>query len=133
MKLRNKIFVFGSNLSGIHGAGAANTALRERGAQWGIGEGLTGTAYALPTKGLNISFMSIDEVRLHIQTFAKFAYENPGAHFQVTQVGCGLGGFTKEEIAPLFVHCAHEESNCYFDTAWKPLLPDTAKFWGTFP
>lgn len=131
MKHRNMIFVFGSNLSGIHGAGAAKAALRQ-GAQWGIGEGLTGKCYALPTKGLNITFMSLEEVQVSIQKFTRFAYDNPGAHFMVTQVGCGLGGFTKEEIAPFFEYAAYEGSNCFFDTEWKDLLPDTAKFWGTF-
>jgi hypothetical protein len=131
MKHHNMIFVFGSNKSGIHGAGAAKAALK-RGAQWGVGEGLTGTCYALPTKGINITYISLDEVEEAVQRFMKFAHDNPGAHFMVTQVGCGLGGFTKEEIAPLFEHAAYEGSNCFFDTKWKDLLPKTAKFWGTF-
>lgn len=132
MKRQHMIFVFGSNLSGIHGAGAARTALQTRGAKWGCGEGLTGTCYALPTKGLNISFMDLDRVHESVTKFMKYAYDNPGATFMVTQVGCGLGGFTKEEIAPLFEYCAYEGSNCLFDSAWSDLLPETAKFWGTF-
>jgi hypothetical protein len=129
---QHMIFVFGSNLSGIHGAGAARYAHKNLGAKWGCGIGLTGHCYALPTKGINITFMSLDEVRRSIQHFTSFAYQNQGADFKVTQVGCGLGGFRKEEIAPMFEYAAHEMSNCYFDTAWKELLPENAKFWGTF-
>ena len=132
MKRKDMIFVFGSNLSGIHGAGAADYALKQRGAKWGAGEGLMGTCYALPTKGLNISFMSLGDVYESIQRFLKYADDNLNATFMVTQVGCGLGGFTKEEIAPLFGQSAKEGSNLRFDTEWKDLLPSTAQFWGTF-
>lgn len=126
------IFVFGSNLSGIHGAGAARYAHTFKQAKWGVGEGPTGRCYALPTKGLSITFMDLEQVEVHANTFMRFADRNPDKDFQLTQVGCGLGGFTKEQIAPLFIHAARAGSNVYFDTAWKDLLPDTAKFWGTF-
>lgn len=126
------IFVFGSNLSGIHGGGAAAYAQQHLGAKWGIGEGLMGNCYALPTKGINITFMTLAEVTESVKRFAEFAASRPETKFKVTQVGCGLGGFTKEDIAPLFYGMAHDDSNCYFDTEWKSLLPSTAKFWGTF-
>lgn len=129
MKRKNMIFVFGSNLDGIHGAGAAKTALRERGATWAAGEGLMGTSYALPTKGHKISYMSLEDVKLHVQRFLDHAHANPYATYMVTQVGCGLGGFTKEEIAPLF---ASAPANCRFDKEWSKLLPRNVKFWGTF-
>lgn len=122
------IFVFGSNRSGIHGAGAARYAFERRGAEWGIGEGLTGTCYALPTKGHMIKYISLDEVADHVQKFILFARENDHLDFQVTQVGCGLGGFTKRDIAPLFQFAP---LNCYFDTAWKNDMPESFHFWGT--
>lgn len=137
-ELRKLVFVFGSNLSGIHGAGAAAHAHQMLGAPWGYGEGYhfdsekrRGT-YALPTKGLNITFMTLDEVQTHTQKFMAFAHDHKGLKFQVTQVGCGLGGFTKEDIAPLFEYAAYEGSNCYFDQSWADLLPKEAKFWGTY-
>ena len=101
IKSRNgMIFVFGSNLSGIHGAGAARFAHRNKGAVMGKGIGLQGQSYALPTKGLKISFMSLNEVEVHIDAFKDFAMDHPDLDFQVTQVACGLAGFTKEQIAP---------------------------------
>ncbi|MCA1800210.1 MAG: hypothetical protein LC687_00645 [Actinobacteria bacterium] len=127
------VFVFGSNLSGIHGAGAARTALKLHDAEWGVGEGLTGKSYALPTKGHNISFMPLDEVRKHIQKFMKYSYDNRDLYnFQVTRVGTGLSGFRDEDIAEIFHYVAYPESNCFFDTAWRPYLPVGAKYWGTF-
>jgi len=137
-ELQKLVFVFGSNLDGIHGAGAARYAFR-LGAPWGLGEGYhfdsktrRGT-YALPTKGHRIRLMNLDQVQTHIQRFMKFAYDHKDLQFQVTQVGCGLGGFSKKQIAPLFKDAAYEGSNCLFDESWKYLLPKTAKFWGTYP
>ena len=95
----------------------------------GIGEGLTGHAYALPTKGLNISYMSLNIIRRHVNRFIVFADNNPGATFKVTQVGCGLSNFTPKDIAPMFHYAG---KNCYFDTAWKKFLPTNKNFWGTF-
>ena len=122
----NMIFVFGSNLSGIHGAGAARFALNKMGAKYGQGIGLQGQSYALPTKGINISFMPLEEVEVHIDAFKDFAMDHPNVEFQVTQVGCGLAGFTKEQIAPLF---KSSPSNCYFDLEWQPLLGDSHNYW----
>lgn len=127
------IFVFGSNLSGIHGAGAARYAREHKGAVLGVGEGMTGQSYALPTKGINISFMDFDTIQTHVQKFMKFAYdERNELQFQVTRVGTGLSGFRDDNIADLFRYVAHRKSNCFFDTAWRPFLPEDAKFWGTF-
>lgn len=123
------IFVFGSNKSGIHGAGAAKYAHEKLHAGWGIGEGLTGACYALPTKGRNIEFIPLEEVKEAVDRFIKTAEHFELIDFQVTQVGCGLGGFTKEEIAPLF---ADAPENCLFDEAWRPILGDDKRYWGTF-
>lgn len=134
MKREHMIFVFGSNLDGIHGAGAAKYANQKRGAKWGAGEGLMGTCYALPTKGHKISYMDLEDVVGYIENFCQFALTTPNASYMVTQVGCGLGGFTKQEIAPAFAEFMnhHPHTNLFFDEEWKPYLPDTAQFWGTF-
>lgn len=121
------IFVFGSNLSGIHGAGAARYAHQKLGAKWLVGRGLTGQCYALPTKDHRIRTRSIQDVRNEVMMFIQYAEKHPELEFKVTRVGCGLAGFKDEEIAPLF---ADAPDNCYFDTKWKPWLPDHV-YWGT--
>lgn len=129
------IFVFGSNKSGIHGAGAAKYAYDFLGAEWGVGQGFTGECYALPTKGYRITPMTLEEVRTSVNTFisiAKSRFPKFGEEiFKVTQVGCGLGGFTAEEIAPLFINAP---DNCHFDEAWRHILEPYGKrnYWGTF-
>lgn len=98
-----RIFVFGSNLAGIHGAGAAAYAYNYRGAVWGQGIGLQGESYAIPTKDFEIHTLDIEIVRDYVADFIKFAEENPELEFEVTAIGCGLAGFTPEQIAPFFV------------------------------
>lgn len=92
------IFVFGSNLAGIHGAGAAKYAHEVLGAEWGVGEGLTGKCYALPTKGKNIENMPWPWVRNNIKTFVQFAKDNPMKTFELTPVGTGLAGHSKRDV-----------------------------------
>lgn len=122
------IFVFGSNLAGIHGGGAALYAHKRLGAEWGIGEGITRRTYALPTKDERIESRSLFEVRGSVKTLLMYACLHPEEKFQVTRVGCGLAGFLDEDIAPMF---ADAPENCEFDSAWEPWLPGR-KFWGTF-
>lgn len=100
--LSNQIFVFGSNLSGIHGGGAAYTAMKW-GAIYGNGVGLQGQTYAIPTKSEGIRrTLDIDEIKPHVDDFIQFAINNPKLTFLVTEVGCGLAGINPNEIAPLF-------------------------------
>lgn len=122
------IFVFGSNLRGVHGAGAALHALNHHGAISGRGTGLMGNSYALPTKDERIQTLPLGEVARHVERFIRFAESRPDLTFQVTQVGCGLAGFTPDEIAPLF---AAAPDNCQFDSAWSEWLPGRT-YWGTF-
>lgn len=96
------IFVFGSNLKGIHGAGAALHAKRRWGAKQGQGEGLQGQSYALPTKRTPWARMTLLEVETHVAKFLRFARSQPALRFQVTAVGTGRAGFTVAEIAPMF-------------------------------
>ena len=94
---QNEVFVFGSNLAGHHIGGAAKAAHVKFGAQWGIGVGLTGRSYAIPTmQG------GIDTIKPYVEQFIEFAKRNPEYYFLVTRIGCGIAGFKDEEIAPLF-------------------------------
>lgn len=124
------IFVFGSNLSGIHGAGAALYAKRNFGAVQGVGSGMTGECYALPTKGLGITHMPLTEIRKHVYSFICYARNHSSTDFKITQVGCGLSGFTPADIAPMFRRASWLK-NCYFDTAWEDHLSRHTLFWGT--
>lgn len=100
---KNEVFVFGSNLSGLHGAGAARKAL-EFGAKLGIGVGLVGSTYAIPTKDFGIlRTLKIEEIKPYVDEFISFAKSNPSLCFLVTEVGCGLAGYTTKDIAPLFL------------------------------
>lgn len=98
----NSVFVFGSNDAGIHGAGAAHEAFNMYGAQWGLGEGLSGETYAIPTKTRKLETKLINEISVSVSVFLNFARQRPDLHFFVTRIGCGLAGFTDKEIAPLF-------------------------------
>ena len=91
-----EIFVFGSNASGHHGAGAAAQAQRDFGAVWGEGHGLHGQSYAIDTmSGLGV-------LEREIGTFVEFAETRPDLTFLVTEIGCGIAGYTPAEVAPLF-------------------------------
>jgi len=98
----NEIFVFGSNLAGKHEKGAAKLAYQKFGAQYGVGEGLMGNCYALPTKDTNIQSLTLDQIYEKILAFTTFAQSHPELFFYITKIGCGLGGYKYSEIAPLF-------------------------------
>ncbi len=93
----NEIFVFGSNLAGSHGGGAARAAYRHFGAVWGQGTGLQGRSYAIPTM-----HGGPEAIRPYVDAFIDFARSNPGLTFLVTRIGCGIAGFRAADIAPLF-------------------------------
>lgn len=111
-----RIFVFGSNLRGIHGAGAARYAHIELGAQWGIGEGRTGRAYALPTCRRPGEPLALEDVYAHVLIFRAHACLHKDERFFVSAVGCGLAGFSEHEIAPLFKNAP---SNCDLPPGWR--------------
>lgn len=91
------IFVFGSNLEGAHGGGAAYLALQKFGAKWGQGVGLQGNSYGIPTmQG------GVETIKPYVDEFIEFAKEHPELTFYVTRIGCGIAGFKDREIAPLF-------------------------------
>lgn len=111
-----RIFVFGSNLAGIHGAGAAKTAYMQYGAIWGRGEGLAGNSYAIPTKNGMLNTLSLNEVNTYVDRFMDFADERPDLVFFVTRIGCGLAGFSDYDIAPMFDTAP---TNCELPTGWR--------------
>ena len=96
------IFVFGSNLAGRHGKGAALWAVQNRGAINGVGIGEQGNAYAIPTKRSPWQTLPLDEIAAHVRAFIAYARLHPEKQFQLTPVGCGLAGYTPEQIAPMF-------------------------------
>lgn len=110
-----RIFVFGSNRAGIHGAGAASYAYRYQGAEWEEGEGLFGESYAIPTKGKRIETLPLDEIKKHVDKFIEFAKSRPDLEFFVTRIGCGLAGYEDHDIAPMFVDAP---DNCILPIKW---------------
>ena len=93
----DEVFVFGSNLAGMHGGGAAYAAFKKFGAIWGRGVGLQGQSYAIPTmQG------GVETIKPYVDEFIDFARSRPDLFFYVTRIGCGIAGFADAEIAPLF-------------------------------
>lgn len=136
-----KVFVFGSNTHGIHGAGAAKEAYRNYGARWGIGYGHHGQSFAIPTKGAYLQgttvrvgeTLSLNDIEDFVRGFLAYARHHENLTFMVTRIGCGLAGYSDKHIAPMF---ANAPSNCQFDSAWKHLMEKYSTYqytyWGTF-
>jgi hypothetical protein len=116
-KLADKeIFVFGSNLSGSHGGGAALLAYRKFGAVWGQGVGLQGQSYGIPTmQG------GTETIQPYVDEFIEFAQSHSDLKFYVTAIGCGIAGFSPEDIAPLFKK-AVEVKNIYMPSSFWAIL-----------
>ena len=91
-----EVFVFGSNIQGMHMGGAARVAMERFGAVWGVGEGLQGQSYALPT------MEGIESLEKAVARFVEFARQHPELRFLITAVGCGIAGYTAEQVAPFF-------------------------------
>ena len=114
----NEIFVFGSNLEGMHGGGAALIAYNKFGAIWGQGVGLQGQSYGIPTM-----HGGIDVIKPYIDEFIDFARSHSELKFLVTRIGCGIAGFKDEEMAPLFKD-AIEIENIYLPKSFYNYLLD---------
>ena len=113
----NEIFVFGSNLAGMHGGGAARVALMRFGAIMGQGVGLQGQSYAIPTM-----HGGVDVIKPYVDEFIDFAVQHPELKFLVTAIGCGIAGYQVEEIAPLFERAGWLE-NVYLPVSfWKIIM-----------
>lgn len=111
----SRIFVFGANEAGIHGAGAARFAADQLGAIYGQGYGLQGLSFGIPTKDHYIRTLPLNSIKEYVEKFLAFAREHPEMKFDVTRIGCGLAGFTNEDMAPLFIGAP---DNCYFPKEW---------------
>lgn len=115
----NEVFVFGSNLDGVHAGGAARVAWRRFGAVIGQGVGLQGRSYAIPTM-----HGGVDAIRPYVDEFIEFARTRGWLTFYVTRIGCGIAGFSDGEIAPLFA-AAMELSNVILPESFvKVILSD---------
>tara|TARA_R110000850_G_scaffold34024_1_gene92226 strand:- start:31738 stop:32130 length:393 start_codon:yes stop_codon:yes gene_type:complete len=103
---KNEVFVFGSNESGIHGGGAALQACKSFGAKWNKGFGFhftpMGRTFAIPTKDWNINSLTLDIIELYVYRFIEYTKTRDDLVFLVTEIGCGLAGYTPEDIAPMF-------------------------------
>ena len=111
-----EIFVFGSNIHGAHMGGAARVAMEKFGAVWGIGEGLQGRSYAIPT------MEGLENLAPAVRRFTAFARQHQELRFLVTAIGCGIAGYRPEQIAPLFQEAAHLP-NVYLPLPfWKIIL-----------
>ncbi len=101
----NEVFVFGSNLAGFHGGGAARAAYNKFGAIWGQGVGMQGQSYAIPTmQG------GVETIAPYVDEFIEYAKNHPDKRFLVTEIGCGIAGFAPEEMAPLFAKAVDVEN-----------------------
>lgn len=117
MEKRRKIFVFGSNLAGIHGAGAAEYALRNHGAICGIGVGLQGDSYAIPTKGRRLDvILTKNQIEIYVREFIEFARNHPEMDFEVTRIGCGYARYDDCDIAPMF---SGAPENVFLPLGWR--------------
>ena len=113
----NENFVFGSNLAGMHGGGAARTARLYFGAVMGNGDGPQGQSYAIPTmQG------GVETIRPYVNKFIDYAKAHPELTFLVTPIGCGIAGFTPDEIAPLFENAVSVENIHLPQSFWEELV-----------
>jgi len=121
----DKIFVFGSNEAGRHGAGAAKRAREAYGAKHGRGWGLQGKSFAIPTKDGKLKTLPLNKIVLYVNSFKEFAKINPDT-FYVTRIGCGLAGYKDREIAPLF---KDSPLNCIFPEVWRGYLGNEYQYY----
>lgn len=115
----DEVFVFGSNLAGRHGRGAALHARQHYGAQLGVGVGPTGHAYAIPTKSEDLRTLTIPTIKYYVDEFLGYARMYSHKNFLVTRIGCGLAGYEDKDIAPLF---RGAPVNCVLPEEWRSYL-----------
>ena len=118
----DEVFVFGSNLHGYHGGGAARAAVKKFGAIWGQGVGLQGQSYAIPTmQG------GVETIKPYVDLFIDFAKEHTELFFYVTRIGCGIAGFKDSEIAPLFQDAIDVDNICLPESFVNILKDNTSR------
>lgn len=115
--------MFGSNLAGRHGKGAALFARQHHGAVYGCGVGPQGSSYAIPTKDANLRTLPLSEIEMHVVAFLVFAEAARGLlSFRLTPIGCGLAGYRHDQIAPMF---RNAPDNVIMPGEFKAILPTT--------
>lgn len=120
------IFVFGSNLAGRHGLGAAKYARDNLGAEYGVGEGSTGQCYAIPTKDENLKVRSLEDIEKSIKTFLEYAGMQEDT-FKVTPIGCGLAGYKVQQIRAIFLKYDVPD-NVVFSKDWFQPYKETKRY-----
>ena len=110
------VFVFGSNLAGKHGKGAAKHARLHWGAVYGVGEGIQGDSYGIPTKDDSLKTLPLEDIEMNVNKFISFAKENTDITFLITAIGTGLAGYKMSDIKPFFVNAP---TNCLY---WREFL-----------
>jgi hypothetical protein len=121
----NEIFVFGSNLAGRHGKGAALYARVNCGAVYGQGEGLQGRSYGIPTKDEKLRTLPLVRIAEGISRFKEFAKRNNHLKFKITPIGCGLAGYHQRDIRPFLLDIP---DNCYLSEEWGPNYDEVRRF-----
>lgn len=116
-----EIWVFGSNLAGFHGKGAALVAAQKYGATLEVAIGMSGTSFAIPTKDHRLQSLPLTVIAKMVGRFLRHAATTPDRAYWVTRVGCGLAGYSDADIAPMF---AGASDNCNFAEEWMPWLDD---------
>ena len=122
--LPDPIWVYGSNLAGRHGRGAARVAASRFGAARGVGVGRRGSSYGIPTKNEQLATLSLDVIKGHVDDFISYAKRHPTLEFFVTGIGCGLAGYTPAQIAPMFKDAP---LTCSFPDTWAPYLTEESQ------
>jgi hypothetical protein len=122
----NGVFVFGSNIAGRHGKGAAKLAVKKFGAQFGVGSGFCGSSYAIPTKDEYMRPLTLEQIEAHVNVFIHFArFQRPDLKFFVIKIGCGLAGYSPEDIAPLFIQVVKDNiDNIYLPKEFVDIIND---------
>lgn len=108
------VYCYGANEAGVHGRGSAREALKNYGATWGK-FGYSGNSYGIPTKDSNLQVLPITTIQRHVDDFVEFAESRPDLKFFVVKIGCGLAGFTEDQMAPLFKKAPE---NCILPYGW---------------
>ena len=102
--MAKEVFVFGANLKGKHGKGAALEAVKHHGAKYGVGVGFAGSSYAIPTKSTPYETLPLTEIQGYVEEFLEFAKAHKNRTFRLTAIGCGLAGYKPSQIAPFFIN-----------------------------
>lgn len=148
---KNQIFVFGSNPSGIHGAGSAKVAIKF-GALYGKGRGLVGQTYALPTKNLKSNFfeketgilyektgdcsISKEQIINNIRELYGIAIDNPNKEFLIAytfdqdfsgNILKGLNGYNSLEMLEMFLNLDNIPENIIFHQSYFDFLKENEK------